>query len=161
MCERHSASDAPYLKKLIPIGEALYEQITMSMKEAFAKFSTKPRNPRLCWSARNEQLKTVVVTLWKDRILWKANPIAYDGSEPQGPDYSLQRQGGRDRLDDLRWARDNCGGELRVILVTPADPNAVPRKVIDYDAKDWVMRLTELNEKTGEFKAVLCRRERI
>jgi hypothetical protein len=42
-----------------------------------------------------------------------------------------------------------------VVLTVAEDPNAETRKIQEsYPKDDWLMRITELDEKTGEFRAV-------
>lgn len=127
--------------------------------KAFAYFGTKLTNVRWSWSARSDDGKTVVLSLWSDRFRWKDKPLRYDGRERVLPDDWMSRPGMLERLENLRWARDNCGGLFRVVLAIAVDTNAEPRDIATCFSKDWVMRITELNEETGEFQAVLVEGE--
>jgi hypothetical protein len=122
--------------------------------EAFKHFGTTGKNQRWSWSARSEDGKTVVITLWKDYLDYGARPIVYDTLKRANPHASMG-PGNRERLENLIWARDHCDGLFRVVLTVAEDPNAETRKIQEcYPKDDWRMRITELDEKTGEFRAV-------
>jgi hypothetical protein len=121
---------------------------------AFANFGAAATNVRWGWSARSEDGKTIVVSVWDDEF------------DADGPSSILDRYGHRnltkwkdkpgnhDRIKNLIWARDNCDGHFRMVVVTGKDVNAYPRPARGFRPHPRVMRLTELNESTGEFSAV-------
>jgi hypothetical protein len=122
---------------------------------AFKHFGAVPNNPRWSWSARSPDGKTVVLALWSDRFRWKDRPLTYDGSEPIDRDRWSASRGNQERLGNLRWARDNCDGLFRVVMVIAVDPAAVPRAIETcFPREDWMMRLTALDETSGEFQAI-------
>jgi hypothetical protein len=127
-----------------------------SLSEALGFFDTKLRNTRLDLSARNEAHKTVVLALWRDRL---------DYSKPPAVSYRLRRTGtevpdwidmpdNRVRLADLQWAREHCDGCFRVVIIEATDPAAEPRVITGASPQQMmVMKITELDEETGEFTA--------
>lgn len=78
---------------------------------AFQFYGTEPRNTMWSWSARSEDPKTVVVTLWKDELIGRAGKMVCARSDRgdwhDGPGY-------RYFMEDLTWARENCDGLVRV-----------------------------------------------
>jgi hypothetical protein len=127
-----------------------------TLKSAFAYFGAKATNPRWSWSARSEDGKTVVVTLWDDNI----EP---DGSVDLFAHKRLplweKTRGNKDRIKNLSHAEDQCDGLFRVVRVSARDESAYPRSI----AKRWpdpalVMKITDLDRTTGEFRAVSVER---
>ena len=124
---------------------------------AFAHYGVKPKNPRWSWSARSEDGKIVVMTLWKDHFNFKTSPISYDDFGDEHLQKWVKRPGNIERIENLKWARDNCGGVFRVVVAVAKDVNADPRAIAESYPQDRLsMRLTELNEETGEFRAVVA-----
>jgi hypothetical protein len=127
-----------------------------NLSEAFGFFNTKRRNTRLHQSARNEADKTVVLALWRDGL---------DYSKPRAVSYRLHRTdtampdwvntpGNRARLADLQWAQEHCEGCFRVVIIEAIDLAAEPRVIASASPQHiMVMKLTELDEETGEFAA--------
>jgi hypothetical protein len=125
-----------------------------TLTDCFKEFGATPKNPRFSWSAVSAD-GTVVVTLWKDQLDYTSKPITHDLFNREDlPDW-INRPGNRDRIEHLRWAKENCDGWFRVIITVAKDENAKTRAIEKcYPLKDWWMRLIELNEETGEFRAV-------
>lgn len=122
-----------------------------TLRACFAEFGAKATNPRWGRSARSRDGTVVVVTLWKDYVDYSAKPIVYDTFNRSE---RINRPGNRDRIDNLLWARDHCGSRFRVVIIEAEDDKANTRKIARrYPLKDWRMRLTKLNEETGEFRA--------
>lgn len=131
-----------------------------SLSEAFSFFGTKLRNARAVQSARNEADKTVVLALWRDGL---------DYSKPPAVSYRLHRNGvevadwtampvNRDRLADLQWAQEHCQGCFRVVIIEATDPTAEPRVIAGASPQRMmVMKITELDDETGEFTATAQR----
>jgi len=125
------------------------------LAEAFASFDgAAGRNQRWSWSARSADGSTVVIALWKDRFDYSSRPVSY-GSVGQGaPPGWTKNPGNRERLENLKWARDHCGGLFRVVVIEAADPNASPRQIASCHPLERItMRITDLDETTGEFRA--------
>ncbi len=125
------------------------------LAEAFAHFNATAKNKRWSRSARSADGKTVIILLWKHLLKLGVKPIVYDTFNRPDPDNWINSPGNRERVDNLIWARDRCDGLFRVVVTVAEDVNAEPRKIKDcYPKDDWVMRITDLNEKTSEFRAV-------
>ena len=119
--------------------------------EAFAAFGTKPRNVRWSWSARNEEKKIVVATLWHDQFKRRNGRIVYEG-EGRLP-AEKKRPGLTEWVENLAWAEDHCAGRLSVIIAVAKDQHANPRAILDCVPTMLVMRLVRLNRTTGRFLA--------
>lgn len=127
-----------------------------TLTEAFAHFGAVPKNPRWSWSARSADGETVVITLWKDRISGhKQGRIEYNEGSHGDVVKWMSRPGNRERLDNLLWAQDHCGGLFRVIIAVAKDVTASPREIADcYPQSKLNMRILSLDEETGIFHAV-------
>jgi hypothetical protein len=126
----------------------------MGLAECFDTFGAKGANPRWSWSARSEDGKTVVLTLWKDGIRVQGQSVTYDSFDLEGSGEWQKRPGNRERIENLKWARDNCGGLFRVVITVAKDTAAIPRSIAEcFPKPNLTMRLLDLNEQTGEFRA--------
>ena len=126
------------------------------LNEAFGFFNTKLRNTRLDLSARNEADKTVVLALWRDGFDYSKRPaVSYRLQRPAATTTDwMELPGNRTRLGDLQWAREHCDGRFRVVIIEATDPAAEPRVVAGASPQQlMVMKITELDEETGEFTA--------
>ncbi len=124
------------------------------LSACFASFGAKGKNPRWSWSARSGDGTVVVITLWKDRLSFTNGDVVYDdrgidkGAWVDGP-------GNRERIENLIWAREKCDGYFRAVVTIAENVSAQPRRIADcYPQPRWNMKLVELNEATGEFRAV-------
>ena len=118
--------------------------------ECFQAFGTEPANVRWSWSARNEATGTVVVTLWQDVFTHREGRRIYE--RPATDREWLQPRPGFDEMmENLAWARDHCGGRVRVIVAIAKDRNVEPRKIAECFPNRMIMRLTRLDVATGEF----------
>ncbi|MER8743126.1 hypothetical protein NKH54_08570 [Mesorhizobium sp. M1004] len=124
------------------------------LRESFACYGAVPINPVWSWSARTSDKSAVVVTLWQDRLFRQGGQLFYDDVAIDTKDWS-PRLGNKERLENLRWARDNCDGRFRAIIRIARDVNAQPRKGRreSYVQPNLWMTLTYLDETTGEFRA--------
>jgi len=123
--------------------------------EAFAYYGAKCRNPLWSWSARNEEGKTVVVALWEDRFVYDPPPARYDAFGGS-VDKWVDRLGKAELVENLIWARDHCGGHFRAVIVLAAEAKAGPRTAIQrYPQPNMLLRLIDLDETTGEFRALV------
>jgi hypothetical protein len=120
---------------------------------AYAHFGAVLRNPQWSWSARTKD-GGVVLTLWKDEFNYKTKPVSYDlRGHPRLSEW-IGRPGNRERIENLKWARDHSRGTFRVVIATAKDDTADPRQVAEaYPQTKMIMRLTDLDEETGEFRA--------
>jgi hypothetical protein len=123
----------------------------MRLRDAFSFFDgAAGRNQRWSWSARSADGKTVVLAIWNFDIGRDNNKVRIDVKMHR----SVPKLGNKERLENLIWARDHCGGLFRVVVVTAKDPKARPRSIAKCTpAPELMMRLTELDEATGGFRA--------
>jgi hypothetical protein len=124
---------------------------------AFAHYGVTAKNPRWSWSARSTDGKTVVITLWKDHFNYKSTPITYADFGDVNLEKWVNRPGNRERIENLKWARDHCDGLFKVVIAVAEDVMADPRRIAESYAQDrLLMRLTDFKEETGEFRAVMA-----
>lgn len=96
----------------------------------------------------------MVVTLWEDQISDDGHSIIADFYDHKDLDRWKDLPGNKGRIEDLKWARDHCDGEFRVVMVVAEDVAAFPRSIARrYPDPALVMKLISLNEETGEFRA--------
>jgi len=126
-----------------------------TLEKSFAHFDgAVARNPRWSWSARSPNGETVVITLWEDEISDDGHTITADLYNHKDLDLWKDLPGNRARIEDLKWARENCDGEFRVVKLVAKDIAAFPRSIARrYPDPKLVMKLIRLNEETGEFRA--------
>ena len=123
---------------------------TYTKKSSFDFYATKPSNPRWSWSARSEDGKTVAITCWIDRF--EHGTALYRSHTRIGGDDWQSRPGHNEMIGNLAWARDNCEGEVRVVVAVSRDPNANPRSIKEcYPQPNLRMRVMGLDEATGDF----------
>jgi hypothetical protein len=124
--------------------------------ESFAHFGATLTNVRWSWSARTPDGETVILALWSDRFSRMKTPMEYEeqATGDRTPEW-VARPGNQERLRNLGWARDHCGGVFRVVMARAKDTTDDPREIADCFPKDSLfMRITYLNEETGQFGAV-------
>lgn len=93
------------------------------------------------------------MTFWRDESDYSTKPISYS-SFSQKVGLWMNRPGNRERIENLKWARDHCDGLMRAIIAVADDVNADPRRIASCAPQDkLVMKLTELEEATGQFRA--------
>ena len=125
-----------------------------TFRDAFAEFGAKATNPRQTWSARNDRDKIVVLSLWEDGFDPAPGSKYSSFDQPSLPHWQNSR-GNKDRIKNLKFAREHCDGLFRVVVVTAKDRDVIPRSALKlYQHPTRIMRLTKLNEETGEFSAV-------
>jgi hypothetical protein len=117
---------------------------------AFEHFGTRPRNVRWSWSARSDDGKIVVGTLWKDefsgdRKRFYERPGLDPGTSPQ------RRLAFDEWKENLIWAQDHCDGRIHVIIATAKDVRAVPRSIAECYPTKMIMKVRLLDRDTGAF----------
>jgi hypothetical protein len=135
-------------------GRGRVTQRWKTLKDAFAYFGAVKKY-RWSWSGRSEDGKTVVVTLWKDQLKHEAGLTVFDCRGDSRLHEWRDRPGNKERLQNLMWARDHCGGLFRVVITIRDDiESSIPRIVDRYPDETLVMRLVgDPDEDTGEFRA--------
>ena len=123
-------------------------------ERAFAHFGAKATNSRWGWSARSADGATVVLTVWDDEFDPDKPGATIDMFGHKNRGRWSTALGNRDRIKNLTHARENCGGLFHIVVATAKDVNASPRSTLRIRPHPRVMRLTKLDEVTGQFRAV-------
>lgn len=130
--------------------------VKWTLASAFAYFGASGANSRWSWSARSPDNNLVVLTLWRDDFDYSTHPVSYSSFGNKTELWS-GRPGNRERLENLIWVRDHCDGLFRVAITVAKDTNAQPREIATCAPQPrMVMRLLELDEQIGEFRAELA-----
>lgn len=136
-----------------PKGKPMPRKWTLS--ECFDFYNVKPDNPRWSWSARSEDGKVVVLTLWQDKFSRKGGIMVYEDIVDEAPKDWSSFPGNAERLRNLEWAREHCNGDFRVVIAIPKDRNAPIRKISEcFPKPELRMRIVDWDEETGSFRAV-------
>jgi hypothetical protein len=94
------------------------------------------------------------MTLWQDQFL-PGQPLTYSNVGSPTLDEWRDFPGNQERLENLKWARDRWSGLMGTVIIKAIDPAAKPRAISTaFPRTDLLMKLEELNEDTGEFRAV-------
>lgn len=126
-----------------------------SHSEAFAFFDAKGNNPRWSWSARSSDGKVIVLTLWQDELKPEGKKWVYHAKARGDFAEWLQKPGNKEKLENLKWAQDECDGLFRVVVAIEQDTSAIPRAIKEcFPHPKLIMRITELDRETGEFRAI-------
>ena len=124
------------------------------LAEAFRAFGAEGKNSRWSWSARTTDGR-VVMTFWKDQLNYSSNPISYSNYGSPTLGQWKEKLGNRERIENLQYARDHCGGLMQVVIIEAVDPNAQPREIArSFPHRRLIMKLVDLNDETGEFRAI-------
>lgn len=121
-----------------------------TLNECHRQLSTIPKNPRWSWSGRSADGSKVSVQLWQDGFsdggkTYATGPVTKDMPWVGTP-------GHNELVDNLKWAKDHCGGEVRVIIAIAGDKDAHPRKAASFFPQEKLtMKVEYLDEQTGEF----------
>ena len=124
-----------------------------SLTRCFTHFGAVCASNRLSKSAVTQDGQTVVVAIWEDEVQRDGERVMYQSR------YRPALKGKSRRVDselmaNLKWAKDHCGGLVRVVILTAQDVTAEPRKIMYCYADDsLVMRITELDCRARTFRA--------
>jgi hypothetical protein len=94
----------------------------------------------------------VSTTFWQDQFenagsIYRSSTHVTDNKWVGSPGHT-------ELIDNLKWARDHCGGELRIIIAIAKDTKASPRSIKECFPQEGLrMRIIELNDSTGDFVA--------
>jgi hypothetical protein len=120
-----------------------------TLTKCFKHFGAICSNRFLSLSAISNDGQTVVVAMWEDEFGREGDHLTY---QSRYRPYFKRRQR---LIANLKWARDHCGGLVRVIVVRAADVQTNPREIKScYPDDDLIMRITHLDTRTGVFRAV-------
>ena len=125
----------------------------MSHTACFEYFGTTPRNVNWSWSARNDRTKTVAVTLWRDEFAKGGEGELIYERGPVDPAKS-SKPGHRELMSNLRFALDQCDGEIKVIIAVAVDAKADPRKIKECQPTRMRARVVDLDESVGSFRII-------
>jgi hypothetical protein len=121
-------------------------------RECFEHFGALCKNPQWSWSAKSADGRVVVMCMWQDEIKREGDRMVYQSLTPRRGEGN--RPGAKERLENLKWAREHCDGLARVVVMRANDTKADPRSIAECFPHDkLVMRITHIDEATGEFRA--------
>ena len=121
-----------------------------SVVEAFDHFNgAMCKNPGWSWSARDSSGCTVVLALWQHMFDYRSRPATYSTFGQS----DAEKLGNKERIENLKWARDHCRGLFRVVILVVKDKKAERWEAAVRYPTRLIMRLVELDETTGEFRA--------
>ena len=127
--------------------------------ECFEHFGASCKNPQWSWSAKSADGRVVVMCMWQDEITRDGALMVYQSLTPRRGSLTprrgeVNRPGAKERLENLKWAREHCDGLARVVVMRANDTKAGPRSIAECFPHDkLVMRITHIDEATGEFRA--------
>ena len=120
--------------------------------ECFEHFGALCKNPQWSWSAKSADGRVVVMCMWQDEIKREGDRMVYQSVTPRRGEQNSP--GAKERLENLKWAREHCDGLARVVVMRANDTKADPRSIAECFPHDkLVMRITHIDEATGEFRA--------
>jgi hypothetical protein len=121
-------------------------------RECFEHFGASCKNPQWSGSAKSADGRVVVMCMWQDEIKREGDRMVYQSLTPRRGEQN--RPGAKERLENLKWAREHCDGLARVVVMRANDTKADPRSIAECFPHDkLVMRITHIDEATGEFRA--------
>lgn len=128
----------------------------MTYKEAYAHFGMKRKNPRWGWSARTPDENAVALMIWKQDLKYENFIATYNDFIDPYLFQWIDKLGNKDRIENIRFAIDHCGGKFHVITGVCKDL-AAPRRETDKNGvypTNIVMKVVKFDEKTGRISAV-------
>ena len=121
--------------------------------EAYAALGAVLKNGNWAWSGHSEDGSIVVLTLWHDKLREVPGGVRYDIFDDPELDAWRGKRGNRERIRDLRLARDRCDGQFRVVVGRENPGGDAMLEGSLYEPSPVIMRLIDLDEATGEFSA--------
>ena len=119
-------------------------------KDAFSSYGISLRNVNWSLSGRSEDDRTVAVSIWEKELTGRTGELIY--GRPSWGDW-YDGLGRRYFFEDLAWARDNCGGIVRIVLSIREQDDSEPAKVAEsYADHSLLMRVTHMDPETGAFR---------
>lgn len=96
----------------------------------------------------------MVITFWTDGIRVQNGLLTYDSFDLEGSGDWIHQHGNRERIRNLTWAVVHLNGLVRPVMTVAQDTSSVPRRIRErFPLPNTWMRILELNEETGEFRA--------
>src|SRR5258706_8749204 len=93
--------------------------MTWTRAGAFAQVGVRLRNNQWSWSGRSEDGQTVAITVWTDKVKREDDSFVY--RQIAYTEAERGRPGFRELIENLRWARDHCGGLVKIVMTTAED----------------------------------------
>lgn len=126
---------------------------TWQLRACFEHFGAVCAHRYFSLSAISNDGKTVVVAMWEHKFDLRDTRKVYR-SQYQ-PLLKGQRKGlSAQWIANLRWALDHCHGLVRVVVLQAEDVQGNPLVIKTCVPDDsLIMRITELDSKSGAFKA--------
>jgi hypothetical protein len=121
-----------------------------TLTEAYARLGATIRNPRRTWSAMTDDGDNAILTLWSD-LFTDVNRQIFDVFGELAGEW-IHRSENRRRIEHLRYAGDKRAGVFYSIIVTSVNPPPAPRVILTREIGPR-MKLTDLDERTGRFRA--------
>jgi hypothetical protein len=119
-------------------------------RDAFGSYGIVLRNINWSLSGQSEDGQTVAVSIWQDELTGGAGELIYD--RPSWGDW-YDGPGKRFFFEHLAWARDNCGGIVRIVLSVRKPGDQEPVQVSGcHAAPDLFMRVTHMDPEKGAFR---------
>ena len=125
--------------------------------KAYGEMGVKLRNIRWSWSGRTSDGR-VVLSIWKEQIDWNAKPPRIDIFEDDRLADMMSKPGNKERIENLKWARDRYDGVFELVLTTAVDFDASPRVIARAEPSKLKMKLVSFDEISGEFSAQVVER---
>ena len=124
-----------------------------TLADCFTYFGAVCSSRRFSKSAITRDGQTVVVAIWEDEVQRDGDRVVYESR--YRPKLKGKLRGVESEwVANLKWARDRCGGLIRVVILMAEDVTAEPRRIkYCYPDDSLVMRITELDARTGSFRA--------
>jgi hypothetical protein len=122
----------------------------VTRKDAFGSYGIILRNVNWSVSGRSKDDRTVAVSIWEKDLTGQIGERVYD--RPSWGDW-YSGPGRRYFFEDLAWARDNCVGNVRIVLSIRKPGDSEPVQVAEsYADHNLVMRVTHVDPETGAFR---------
>jgi hypothetical protein len=124
-----------------------------TLGECFGHFGAVCASRRFSRSAISQDGQTVVVAVWDDELERAGDHIVYETR--YRPTLKGKLRGvDSEWIANIKWARARCASLVRVVILTAEDSQANPRTVrYCYPDDSLVMRITNFDNRTGEFRA--------
>ena len=124
------------------------------LSDCFSVFDARMWNTRQAWSGISEDRKTVVITLWQDKIKILGDRLVFSTEVEGDLKVWKARLGHKWRMKHIRYALDKCGGRFRAILLFPEYKKGAKKTTkARYPQENIWWRITDFNDDTGEYTA--------
>jgi len=125
-----------------------------TLAQAFAYFGAVATNRVWSWSARSPDERTIVLTLWEDRVDRTSGRLIYDTMRHPKLHIWRDKLGNRDRIKNLQLAYGHPDVQVRAVIIKAKDLEARTRSIVSrYPHPRLFLTITQFNPETGEFRA--------